>query len=129
MNDEASPVGGSTDIPERTQTVPDVESVGSPMLPSKRAKRTGIPKLRKWSIVLIEWLDAVSFDGGMHSETSRFELPTRKSVGHFIRRSKEGLVLAMEDDRGVSGDASDCDSVTAIPLGLIRKVTVYVPRD
>jgi hypothetical protein len=92
----------------------------------RQSKRKGIPRLKKWDVVRIEWIDAVSLEGAQSSD-SEFKCPRRHSVGHFIRRSKEAITIAMEDDRDVD-DASDCDSVTSLPLVMIKKVTILTPQ-
>ena len=89
-------------------------------------KGVKIPRLKRWMVVRVTWLDAVSFDGAQNSDTE-FKCPTRHSVGHFIRRSKEAITIAMEDDRDVD-EASDCDSVTAIPILMVKQVQILTPQ-
>jgi hypothetical protein len=92
----------------------------------RKAKRGRIPRLKRWTAIMVSWLDAVTENGPQNSD-SEFQCPTRHSIGHFIKRNGESITIAMEDDRGVD-ESSDCDTVTSIPLGMVRKVTVLVPR-
>lgn len=111
-----------------TPTVAEMVAAGAfpPTTVRRPRKKLGIPRLKKWDVVRIEWIDAVSLEGAQSSD-SEFKCPRRHSVGHFIRRSKEAITIAMEDDRDVD-DASDCDSVTSLPLVMIKKVTILTPQ-
>jgi len=109
-------------------TASDAAQPGSSITAKSRRGRNGrVPRLKRWDIILVRWLDAVSFEGGQ-SSSSDFKCPTRHSVGHFIKRTPESITIAMEDDRDLA-DASDCDSVTTIPLAMVKKVTLYVPKE
>ena len=116
----------SSEIPP-TPTVAEMVAAGAfpPTTVRRRSKRKGIPKLKKWQVILVSWLDAVSFVGGQDSEAN-FKCPTRHSVGHFIRRTPEAITIAMEDDRDLD-EASDCDSVTSIPIAIIKQVKILTP--
>lgn len=72
-------------------------------------------------------MDAASFVGAQHSEND-FSCPIRHSIGHFIKRSKNEITIAMEDDREVD-EASDCDSVTSVPLSMIRGIQVLTAKE
>jgi hypothetical protein len=115
----------STTVPPET-TAPVAVEVGRATTPRLPGKKPRIPRLKKWTPIIVTWIDAVSLEGPQHSDTS-FECVTRHSIGHFLKRSAEIITIAMEDDRSVD-EASDCDSVTSIPLGMIRKITVLVPK-
>ena len=110
-----------------TPTVAEMVAAGAfpPTTVRRQSRRKGIPRLKKWQVVLITWTDAVSLDGAQDSNTE-FKCVTRHSAGHFIRRSKEAITIAMEDDRGVD-ESSDCDSVTVLPLSMVKKVTILTP--
>jgi hypothetical protein len=92
----------------------------------KRKRSPIIPRLKKWTPVLVEWHDAVLHEGPQNSD-SEFRIAIRYSVGHFVKRSDTGFTIAMEDDRNDEGDASDCDNASTIALGMIRAVTVLAP--
>ena len=117
----------SSEIQNRTKTAaeqPAVEPGGSTTI--KRVRKARIPRLKKWAFVLVTWADAVSYRDEAHSDDA-FPIAVRKSVGHFIKRTPEAISIAMEDDREHDGDVHDCQTVTSIPLGMIRKVTILVP--
>ena len=132
MTEDANFIG----VTEST-TPASVQAVGSTgavtatrRRPSRpRAKKVSIPSPKNWPIVRVEWLDAVLHEGPQHSKDSNFSLPVRKSVGHLVQRSKEAITLAMEDDRSVDLDASDCDNATSIPIALITKLTILIPKE
>jgi hypothetical protein len=118
-------------LSETQPTLTASEKVAAEAFPAttvrRPPKKPRIPKLKKWTLVLVTWLDAVSFEDPQHSDDDDFSCPTRNSVGHFIRRTQEAITLAMEDDRGLDS-TSDCDSVTSIPVGMIRKVAILVEK-
>lgn len=100
----------------------------APVAPKKKRK-IRIPRLKKWTIVRVEWLDAVLHEGPQNSDETEFALARRISVGHLIKHTKDALTIAMEDDRADPGDASDCDNASSIPLGMISSVTILVPKE
>ena len=99
---------------------------GLPGRNTPRKRKVKIPRLRKWEVVMVEWLDAVLHEGGQRS-SNVFPCAIRRSIGHFIQRSPEAITIAMEDDSQDAEDASDCDNVTTIPLGMVRSITKYIP--
>jgi hypothetical protein len=124
MSETSAPSSGATQTSPIVNGVVVVEPF-PPTTVRRQSKRKGIPRLKKWQVVLITWTDAVSLDGAQDSNTE-FKCVTRHSAGHFIRRSKEAITIAMEDDRSVD-ESSDCDSVTVLPLSMVKKVTILTP--
>lgn len=98
----------------------------------KRGKRTlrrsKIPRLKKWTFVLVAWVDALTEPGQQNSEDD-FPCPLRHSIGHFIKHQHGAFTIAMEDDRTANLGLSDCQTVTSLPVGMIRSVTVLVPKE
>lgn len=113
-----------------------VDSPGEPIMeksPSgperkpRNGKRPRIPRMKKWTIVLVEWLDAVK-ELEMTDSEADFKCVIRRSVGHFLKKNGEIITIAMEDDRDAKDEGSDCDNITSIPLGMVKQVTVLVPK-
>ena len=77
--------------------------------------------------MLVEWLDAVTHEEPWNSNNTP-PIPIRRSIGHFLRRTPDAIVIAMEDDRLCDDRDSDCQTVTSIVLGMIRAVTVLIPK-
>jgi len=90
-------------------------------------RRAKIPKLKKWTPIIVTWADAATEYGPANSDND-FPCPIRRSIGHFIRRDGEKVTIAMEDDRGANLGESDCQTVTSIPEGMIRSVTILVEK-
>jgi hypothetical protein len=110
-------------------TAKDAEQPGSSTTDTRlrgSKKRSKIPRLKRWDYVRVSWLDAVKFEGDQHSRTD-FQCATRHSIGHFIKRSKHAITIAMEDDRGID-DTSDCDNVTSIPIGMVLKTVILIEK-
>lgn len=94
----------------------------------RKTRRPRIPRLKKWAYVVVEWIDAVTYREESHSDDD-FDVARRRSIGHFVKRTKEALSVAMEDDRLHKDPDHDCQTVTTIPLGMIKEVTVLVPKE
>lgn len=110
-------------------TSPEKEEMASASVPSaaKRGRRTIRLPRKKWTYVLITWHDAIT-DHDPADSNDDFDLPVRKTIAHFLKRTKEAAVVCMEDDRGAKLEG-DCQTVTSIPLGMICDVTVLVPKE
>lgn len=71
-----------------------------------------------YSVVEIEWLDAVLRSGADDAEKhARLGLMRRVSVGYLIGKTRKQLALAMTDD----GDGR-VDDVLTVPLAWVKKV-------
>ena len=79
-------------------------------------------RLRKWRPCIIVWKDAVTIHEQSNSDDD-FPIAERRTIGFFIRKTKEYITVAMEDDRGLKAGATDCQTVTSIPLSLVVKTT------
>jgi hypothetical protein len=92
-----------------------------------RFRRVRIARLKKWTPIIVTWLDAATYHEAAHSEDD-FECWIRKSIGYFIKRTPEAITIAMEDDREHGKDnENDCQTVTSIPISMVGAVTVLTP--
>jgi hypothetical protein len=116
--------------PEKIANAPAAVEPGSSTATRRRSPRkrkAKIPRLKRWDCVLVEWLDAVTHEEPWHSNNTP-PIPIRRSIGHFLRRTPDAIVIAMEDDRLCVDLDSDCQTVTSIVLGMVRAVTVLIPK-
>ena len=116
--------------PEKAETtiasVPDAGTTGKTT--SRKPARKRIPRLKAWTPVIVTWVDAVTTYDPVHS-TDNFAMPIRRSIGHFLKRTRDSISIAMEDDREHKNSDSDCQTVTSIPIALVRKVVVLAPKE
>ena len=87
-----------------------------------------IPRLKKWSMIAVEWHDAATSYEAHDSEQSMMKAAIRVTIGHFLRREYGSIMVAMEDDRRANLDGADCQTVTALPVACILKVTELVAK-
>lgn len=77
--------------------------------------------MKKWTPVVVTWVDAVTEHEPADSVKDDFPLAVRKSIGFFLRRTSDGITICMEDDRE-AGTAGDCQTITTIPKGMLKNV-------
>lgn len=95
---------------------------------SRKRKRVRIPRLQKWTPVIVTWIDAVTFEEQRDSNKHDFSCPVRKSIGFFIKRTVTEFTIAMEDDREGEIEGADCQTVTSIPFGMLKEVVKLKPE-
>ena len=80
-------------------------------------------KIKKFSLVELEWVDAQSELDHMDADRVKsFELVRRKTVGYFILRNKEKVVITFGLIEFRDGNAL-LDGAFAFPRGCVKKVT------
>ena len=81
-------------------------------------------RAKKWQPVIVDWKDAVTIHEHSNSDDAS-DPATRRTIGFLIRRSRDAITIAMEDDRSADlGDDNDCQIKTTIPLGMVHSFTV-----
>ena len=75
---------------DKEGSAPEIISEAAPRRP--KVKRP-IPRLKKWTVISVEWLDAVLHEGPQSSD-NHFQGCTRKSVGHFLSRAEPSVAVA-----------------------------------
>lgn len=82
-------------------------------------------RLKKWTLCIVEWEDAVThYEPG--NSADKFPTAIRRTCGFLIRRDAKAITVAMEDDRSADTGNDDCQTVTSIPAAMVRSVTPAV---
>lgn len=82
-------------------------------------------KIKKWTPLVCEWEDATSTSQGLNSKdfVTSYNPMIRRTVGFFLHKNDHGIFICETDDRlGIF--SQDCENVTVIPLGMIRRIEV-----
>lgn len=84
----------------------------------------------KERIVCVEWEDA-SFASGYYDRKSPkdFEPVLTRSVGHFIKKTKSGIIIGMERFYDDKRKPTDDRHITTIPKKMIRRIIELVDRE
>lgn len=81
-------------------------------------------RLKKWTPIVVTWVDAVTVREEMHSDQLDDAKPIlRRSIGFLLQQNRQEVVICMEDDRLKNDGTNDCQTVTGIPRGMVRAVT------
>jgi len=83
-----------------------------------------IPKLKKWQIVEIEWLDSCSVNGwnkdnGISYQKSDLE---HISVGYFLKETEYSIAVVQSIKKKVSEENTSINSIIEIPKVAISKI-------
>ena len=77
----------------------------------------------KERIVCVEWDDAC-YNSGFYDKKSPedFEPVLTKTVGHFIKKTKKGIIVSQERFYDSKGKPNDDRHIVTIPQKMIRRV-------
>jgi hypothetical protein len=90
-------------------------------------------KIKPWTPVIVEWVDAT--DQGLALVVSAERVMSdyipaiRRTCAHYLGSDKRVTALAIDDDRGIGpGFGGEGGGLIYIPTGMVRSITPLGPK-
>lgn len=82
------------------------------------------PKLRKFTPVVVTWHDAITETGDVKSDNAlKNDAPVvRRSIGWWVGVGEFNVLIAMERDKPLTDDDTDCGGIGRIPKRMVTSV-------
>jgi hypothetical protein len=85
-----------------------------------------IPKIKKWQIIEIDWLDSCHLAGWTRDEFD-WDLKDleHKTVGYFIKETKYSIAVIQSRKAEVKEKGTSVDALMEIPKVAVTKIRVF----